>query len=73
MPQKCLLSTGETARELGLSRDALLAALRGGAPEPQRRVAGRRLFDDHDVDRLRMWFKERGRSLPDPHSFQPNA
>lgn len=54
-------STGGAAAALGLTRDALLAALRAGAPEPGMRLAGRRMFGPEDMDRLREWFSARGR------------
>ena len=56
-----LYSTGEAAAHLGLSRDALVAALRAGAPEPPTRLAGRRVFGKTDIARLRRWFEARGR------------
>ncbi len=70
-----LLSTGEAAVVLGLTRDSLLAALRAGAPEPELRVAGRRLFNDCDLVRLRSWFSARGRHLADQDAgqFSPTA
>ncbi len=53
-----MYSTGEAAQQLGLSRDALMFALRNsGAPEPQTgRPGGRRIFSEADVERLRKWF-----------------
>jgi len=41
---------------LGISRDALLAALRSGAPEPANRVGGRRLFSSEDLQSLSQRF-----------------
>ena len=61
MQEEKLLSTGDAARELGVSRDALLWALRTGAPEPAKRVAGRRVFEAEDLDQLRLWLENRGR------------
>lgn len=63
MTDRQWFSTGETANELGISRDALVAALRAGAPEPQMRLAGRRVFGTEDLQRLRRWFEARGRIL----------
>ena len=56
-------STGEAAVALGISRDALVAAMRAGAPEPPIRLAGRRVFGKEDMIRLRRWFESRGRVL----------
>ena len=57
-------STGEVARLLGLSRDALISALRYGAPEPTvPRAGGRRVFTAADVARLREWLAARGRRV----------
>ena len=71
-----LFSTGEAANAFGITRDALVAALRAGAPEPAVRLAGRRVFDKEDLRRLRGWFGKRGRPLemststmaPNPHT-----
>ena len=63
MAKETLYSTGGAAAELGLTRDALLAAIRFGAPEPATRLAGRRVFNDEDLDHLRQWFLARGRVL----------
>ena len=55
-----MYSSGEAARLLGVSRDSLLSALRSGAPAPQsKRIAGRRVFNDEDVERIRAWFGTR--------------
>ena len=57
-------STGEAARLLGVTRDAVIHALRYGAPEPETpRMAGRRVFGETDIERLRAWFRARGRIL----------
>jgi hypothetical protein len=56
-------STGEAAAALGITRDALYAALRAGAPESQFRLAGRRVFGQRDLERLRQWFAARGRPV----------
>lgn len=62
MPDKSTwFSTGSAAEALGISRDALFAALRAGAPEPQIRLAGRRVFGQEDLARLGEWFAARGR------------
>ncbi len=61
--QTQLFSTGEAATALGVTRDALHAALRAGAPEPRTRLAGRRVFAPEDLDRLRNWFAARGRAV----------
>lgn len=64
MEDKALLSIGETAAYLGLSRDAVTFALRSGAPEPETpRVGNRRVFSKDDVERLREWFIARGRNV----------
>jgi DNA-binding transcriptional MerR regulator len=55
-----MYSSGEAARLLGISRDSLLSALRSGAPAPKSaRIAGRRVFDDEDVERIRAWLGTR--------------
>ena len=55
-----ILSTGEVAKRLGVSRDSLLAALRSGAPEPKApRIGGRRIFGESDIARLKAWFAQR--------------
>ena len=55
-----IVSTGEAARRLGVSRDSLLAAFRTGAPEPEMpRIAGRRVFSETDIERLRAWLAPR--------------
>ena len=55
-----ILSTGEAAKRLGVSRDSLLAALRSGAPEPEApRIGGRRIFSESDIARLEAWFAPR--------------
>ena len=55
-----MYSSGEAARLLGISRDSLLSALRSGAPAPQSaRFAGRRVFSDEDLERLRAWLGTR--------------
>lgn len=61
-----LLSTGETATRLGITRDALICALRSGAPEPERRIAGRRMFGEADMCALSRWFDARGRRVNFP-------
>ena len=61
MDDRELFSTGEAASHLGISRDALVAALRSGAPEPPTRLAGRRVFGKTDIAHLRRWFGARGR------------
>ena len=53
------LSTGDAAVTLGVTRDALTWALRHGAPEPRLRIAGRRIFDADDIERLREWLRLR--------------
>ncbi len=54
-----LWSTGEAAQALAVSRDALLWAMRAGAPRPRMRVAGRRVFTAQDLEALRAWFGDR--------------
>lgn len=56
-----LFSTGEAARELGVARDAVVWALRSGAPKPRTRLAGRRVFTEAEILVLRNWFDERRR------------
>ncbi len=58
-PTDPLLSTGDVARELGVSRDSLMWALKMGVPGPQDRIAGRRVYQATDVAALRRWFNER--------------
>ncbi len=51
----------EAAKAIGTTRDNLLYALRHGAPEPKRRLGGRRVFSTADIEDLRRWFdKHRG-------------
>ena len=52
--------TGDAATELGISRDALVAALRAGAPDATTRVAGRRMSGQDDFADLHRWFEARG-------------
>lgn len=55
-------STGGAARRLKRSRDSLSHAFRAGAPEPETpRIAGRRMFSEQDIERLREWFASRQR------------
>lgn len=54
-----LYSTGEAAERLAVSRDSLVAALRGGAPDTAHRMAGRRVFTEANVERLAEWYKAR--------------
>jgi len=61
MAEKQWYSSGEAAESLDITRDALVAALRAGAPEASLRLAGRRVFGQEDLARLRDWFAARGR------------
>jgi hypothetical protein len=54
-----LLSTGDVAKALGVSRDSLIWALRMGAPGPADRIAGRRVYCTEDVAALQRWFSDR--------------
>lgn len=55
-------SSGEAAARGGMTRDALLHALRMGAPEPKTpRVGGRRMFSDADIERICKWRASRRR------------
>lgn len=57
-----VVSSGQAAKEIGVSRDSLLFALRTGAPEPKAgRLGNRRMFSEADIERLREWFSKRGR------------
>lgn len=55
-----LLTTGDVARILGISAEAVRAISRRGKIEMQRTVGGFRLYRKVDVDRLA---KERGTSI----------
>ncbi len=62
-PSPTLYSTGMVADQLGVARWWLLYRLeRGDLPGPSHRVAGRRLFTDEDVRRIRDVLK----TLPTP-------
>lgn len=53
-------STGDAAREIEESRDAVLFALRHyGAPDARMRFAGKRMFTREELEKLRSWFAER--------------
>lgn len=52
-------STGEAAGKIGVTRDSLFNALRKGAPDAVRRMGGRRMFSEAEVERLAAWFKVR--------------
>ncbi len=54
-----LYSSGDAAREIGVTRDALTWALRQGAPAPAHRTGGRRVFTAQEVEVLRAWFLTR--------------
>lgn len=66
-----IYSTGETAEKLGVTRDALLGAIRfAGAPDTEQRCGGRRLFSEEDVKKLEEWFRERGKSRSSKPKFR---
>lgn len=48
-----LLTSGDAAKELGLSRDRVIQLEREGELRAMRDSAGRRLFKPRDVERLR--------------------
>ncbi|MDR2390703.1 MAG: MerR family transcriptional regulator [Planctomycetota bacterium] len=55
-----LLSIGEVAKKLHVSRDSIHAALRKGAPEPRTsRIGGRRVFSDADYAAIAEWYARR--------------
>ena len=54
-----MYSTGEAAKQVGVTRDSLFAALKGGAPDAANRVGNRRIFTQEEVDRLAAWFDYR--------------
>ena len=54
-----LYSTGEVAKRLGITRDALFAALKAGAPDAKLRIGNRRVFTETEVKRLAEWFERR--------------
>lgn len=59
-----VMSSGQAAKEIGVSRDSLLFALRTGAPEPKAgRLGNRRMFSESDIERLREWFAKRRKSV----------
>jgi len=63
MKTTILYSSGDAARELGISRDALHWAIRIGAPCPNARVAGRRVFNSDDLHAIRGWLATRPKPL----------
>ena len=58
-----VFSSGPVAKMLGVERDDIQSAFRSGAPEPNLRVAGKRVFTINDVQRLRLWFISNGRKV----------
>jgi hypothetical protein len=54
-----LHSTGDVARILGVSRDAVFWALRSGGPRPKIKIAGRRMFTARELEALKKWFSHR--------------
>ncbi len=52
-------STGEAAKQLGVTRDSLFNAIRKGAPDATNRIGNRRVFTDEEVKRLEAWFDYR--------------
>jgi DNA-directed RNA polymerase specialized sigma24 family protein len=61
MMMEKFFSAGEAARMLGVSRDTIQNAIRGGAPDSSLRVAGKRAFTQEDVNALRRWFQAHSR------------
>lgn len=59
MPE--IMTSGQVAEVLGISRDRLAFAIRfSGAPEPKAgKVSNRRMFSPEDVEALRKWFSRR--------------
>ena len=59
-----VVSSGQAAKEIGVTRDSLLFALRTGAPEPTAgRLGNRRMFSEDDIQTLKEWFGSRGRRV----------
>jgi DNA-binding transcriptional MerR regulator len=55
-----VVSSGQAAKEIGVTRDSLLFALRTGAPEPKAgRLGNRRMFSEDDIETLKKWFARR--------------
>jgi DNA-binding transcriptional MerR regulator len=55
-----LYTSGQAAHKLGVTRDALLAAVRqAGAPDARSRVGDRRAFSENDIAELAAWFERR--------------
>ena len=52
-------STGEAAKEIGVTRDSLFAALKNGAPDTANRIGGRRYFTEEEVKNLAAWYSRR--------------
>ena len=56
-----LFSAGEVAKRLGVHRDNIQAAIRGGAPDSSLRIAGRRVFTESDINALHRWLQAHSR------------
>lgn len=54
-----MYSTGEVAKRLGVTRDAIFSALISGAPDAAVRVGNRRIFTEEEVGKLAAWFERR--------------
>lgn len=54
-----MYSTGEAAKRLGVTRDAVFSALISGAPDAAIRVGNRRIFTEEEVGKLAAWFERR--------------
>lgn len=54
-----MYSTGEAAKRLGVTRDAIFSALISGAPDAAVRVGNRRIFTEEEVGKLAAWFERR--------------
>ena len=52
-------STGEVAKRLGKTRDALFSALKAGAPDAEIRSGSRRVFTEAELRKLAEWFERR--------------
>lgn len=65
-----LRSTGELAKHLGISRDSLANAVQLGAVRPPKKVGGKYVWNEEDLNRAKRYFKIKklARAQPDSDS-----
>jgi hypothetical protein len=61
-----MFSAGQVVAYLGIHRDVLQAAIRGGAPEASFKIGNRRAFTKQDIEALYRWFQAQGRPVIAP-------